>query len=435
MWSVYLDTSPTRAAVTRALGTFSRRAYFGPLAPLRARNIGKVALPGRRWVRVRNIMAGIADEEVERVYLSADPRISLMALPRPSRIYLGREVVGEVIDIGSDVEFMRVGDRVVYQLDQCCATRDIEPPCRHCAAGNFGLCENRFLPGPEAIGGGWGDEMIVHERQLFLVPDALTDEEAALLEPATLGVHAALRHQPQPGDNVLVIGSHTLGLLTTQAVRALAPNANITVRANHPFQIEMATKVGATRILYREDGTPGVARITGGRHFKRRFGADLLVGGFDVIYDTLGTADSLQQALAWVRAGGTVVLVGQRMAPMRLDMTSIWHQEISLIGASAHGTESWPGGQSLATWGGGDGGRVSTFALTAALIRERRLTPQRLVTHRFPLREMRRALAVAHDKADFRAIKVLLDIRDVAGTQSPIADLVPREATSLAHGL
>lgn len=430
MWSVYLDNNAARVAATRALGTVSRRAYFGPAAPLRSRNIGKVALPGRRWVRVRNTMAGIADEEVERVYLSADPRISLMALPRHSRVYLGREVVGEVIDIGPDVEFMRVGDRVVYQLDQCCATRDIEPPCRHCAAGNFGLCENRFLPGPEAIGGGWSDEMVVHERQLFLVPDALSDEEAALLEPATLGVHAALRHQPQPGDNVLVIGSHALGLLTTQAVRALAPNANITVRADHPFQIEMATKVGATRILYREDGTPGVARITGGRHFKRRFGADLLIGGFDVIYDTVGTPDSLQQALHWVRAGGTVVLVGQRLAPMHLDMTPLWHQEIALIGASAHGTESWPGGEGFAAWGGDNGGRVPTFALTAALIRERRLTPQRLVTHRFPLREVRRALAVAHDKEEFRAIKVLLDIRDVVGVPMPVADLVPQEATS-----
>lgn len=429
MWSVYLDANPARVGATRALGAVSRRAYFSPLAPLRTRHLGKVGLPGRRWVRVRNIMAGVADDEVERVYLGVDPRISLMALPRRPRAYLGREVVGEVIDIGPDVEFMRVGDRVVHELDQCCATRDIEPPCRHCAAGNYGLCENRFLPGPAAIGGGWGDEMIVHERQLFLVPDALADEEAALLEPAAIGVHAALRHQPQPGDNVLIIGSHALGLLTTQAVRALAPNANITVRADYPFQIEMATKMGATRILYREEGMASVARITGGRHFKRRFGPELLLGGFDVIYDTLGTPGSIQAALRWARAGGTVVLAGQHLAPMQLDLTSIWHQEISLIGATAHGTESWPGGQGPVTWGD-SGGRVSTFALTAALIRERRLTPQRLVTHRFPLREVRRALAVAHDKEAFRAIKVLLDIRDVAGVQGPVADLVPQELST-----
>lgn len=430
MWSVYLDANPARVATTRALGSASRRAYFGPLAPLRARNVGKVSLPGKRWVRVRNIVAGISDTEVEQVYLRSDPRISLMALPRRSRTYLGREVVGEVIDVGPDVEFMRVGDRVAYQLDQCCATRDIEPPCRQCAAGNYGLCENRYLPGPEAIGGGWGDEMIVHERQLFLVPDSLADEEAALLEPATVAVHAALRAVPQPGENVLVIGSHTLGLLTTQALRVLAPNANITVRADAAFQVEMATRMGATRILYKEDGTAGVARITGARHFHRRFGPNLLLGGFDVIFDTTGTTTTLQAALRWVRGGGKVVLVGKRIESMRLDLTPIWHQEIALIGATGHGTETWPGGQGMAAWSGENGGRVATFALAASLIRERRLTPARLVTHRFPLREVRRAVAVAHDNDEHRAIKVLLDIRDVAGSRQPTPDLVPQEAGS-----
>ena len=428
MWSVYLDPSPVRFAVTRALSTMSRRACFSPFAPLRTRSLGQMTLPGRRWVRVRNIMAGIADDEVARVYLEDDLSVSPMALPAGSRRFLGRETVGEVIDVGQDVEFMRVGDRVVYQLDQSCATRDIEPPCRHCAAGNYGLCENRFLPGQEMRGGGWGDEMLVHERQLFLVPDSLADEEAALLEPATISLHAVLRRQPQPSEHVLVIGSHTHGLLTTQAARALAPNANITVYADHAFQIEMATRMGATRILYQEDGTAGVARITGGRHFKGKHGAELLVGGFDVIYDTVGSAKSLRQALRWVRGGGTVVLVGRHMKAMHLDLTPVWHQEVTLLGAGTHGTEMWPGTQGFSAWGGENGGRVSTFALTASLIREKRLTPQRLITHRFPLREVRRALAVAHDREEFRSIKVLLDIRDVAGSTGAIDDLVPEAA-------
>jgi threonine dehydrogenase-like Zn-dependent dehydrogenase len=435
MWSVYLDTNPLRVASTRALGLVSRRAYFSPLAPLRSRAIGRVALPGKRWVRVRNTMAGIADTEVEMVRLRTDPRIALAALPRSRRVFLGREVVGEVSDVGPDVEFIRVGDRVVYQLDQCCATRDIEPPCRHCAIGNYSLCENRFLPGPQAIGGGWGDEMVVHERQLFLVPDSLTDEQAALLEPSTQALHAVLRHQPQPGDNVLVIGSNTIALLTTQMIRALVPNANITVLAEHAFQIEMATRMGASRILYREDGNQGVARITGARHFRRRFGPDLLIGGFDLIYDTIGSRVTIQNALGWARGGGTVVLVGRRLAPMRLDVTPLWHEEVSLVGATAHGAESWPGGQGFATWGADNGGRVSTFALAAALIREQRLTPQRLITHRFPLREVRHAIATARDKEQFRTIKVLLDIRDVVGTRQPIADLLPETAVTPATRL
>ncbi len=428
MWSVYLDTRPMRAITARTLGTVSRRAYYSPLAPLRARSIPKTSLPGKNWVRVRNNTAGISGNDIALVHLRSDPRVALLALPRQPRLFLGREVVGEVIEVGPSVEFLRKGDRVAYQIDQCCATRDIEPPCRHCAVGNYNLCENRYLPGLTAIGGGWGDEMIVHERQLFLVPDGLSDEQATLLEPCAVGLHAALRHQPQPGDNVLVIGAGTLGLLTTQAVRALAPNVNITVLARYPFQIEMATRMGATRILYQEDGTPGVARLTGAQHFHKRFGGELLVGGFDVIYDAVGTPETIQNALRWVRAGGTVVVVGEHLMPMRLDMTPLWHQEIQLIGSAAHGTESWPGNAGITAWGGNEGGRVSTFALAAALIQERRLTPQRLVTHRFPLREVRRAVATARDKSAHRSIKVLLDIRNVPSVSLDTAEPATREA-------
>lgn len=211
MWSVYLDSNPLRSGATQAIGLLSRRAYYGPFAPLRARQIRRVQLLGTQWVRVRNIRAGISTEDVARVLLRTENGGAERALPRMRRAYMGREVCGEVVEVGAEVQFLRVGDRVAYQLDQCCATREIEPPCLHCAAGRYNLCENRYQPGPRAVGGGWGDEMIVHERQLFLVPDSLSNEQAALLEPAASALHAVLRHAPQPRDNVLVIGAGTLG--------------------------------------------------------------------------------------------------------------------------------------------------------------------------------------------------------------------------------
>jgi L-iditol 2-dehydrogenase len=410
MWSVYLDTNPIRTMSTRGMGFLSRRAYYGPLAPLRSRRIrGEAGLPGRRWVRVQNICTGISGTDIALTHLRLDPRISLAALPRRSRVYLGQEVVGEVTDIGPEVEFLRIGDRVAYQFDQCCATLEVQQLCRHCASGNFALCENRYLPGPSAVGGGWSDEMVMHEQQLFLVPDSLSDEQAAMLEPCAIAVHAALRYQPQPGDNVLVIGAGTLGLLTIQAVQIFSPDASITALARYPVQIEMATRMGATSILYYEDGMAAVARRTGGRHFKRRFGSGMLVGGFDVVYDTIGSAQTMQNAIRWTRGGGVVIQAGSQLAPSLLDLTPIWHQEISLLGATSHGTEEWPARAASSSWLAG--GRVSSFALAANLIRERRLIPERLITHRFPLHEVRYALEVAKDKATHRSIKVLMDIR------------------------
>ena len=413
MWSAYLDNRPARAAWTRASARFVRRAYYGPFAPLRTGPIRRATPPGRRWVRVHNAVAGISGADLAAVHLQRDAHIALAALPQPRRLFLGHEVCGQVVELGPDVEFLRVGDRVAYQMDQCCVTRDIEPPCVSCATGSYTLCENRYLPGPQSVGGGWGDEMLLHERQLFLVPDELTHEQASLLEPCAAAIHAVLRCQPQPGDAVLVIGAGTTGLLTTQALRALAPHAAVTVLARYAFQAEQAERLGAMHILRHDDQAAEAARITGGRHYAGRHATEVLAGGFDVIYDTVGSAETLQRALRWARAGGAVVQTGMRLAPMHLDLTPVWQREIQLFGAAGHGSEVWPGGSDLLDWSGQSGGRIETFALAAALIRQGKLTPQRLVTHRFPLRELRYALRTARDKAAHGTIKVLLDIDPV----------------------
>jgi threonine dehydrogenase-like Zn-dependent dehydrogenase len=437
MWSVYLDTSPLRAETTRLLSRFSRRAFYGPLAPLRLRSLPRAPLPGASWVRVRNAMAGIRGSDLQQVQLQSDPGVAPLAAPKQRRVYLGSEVAGEVIEVGPAVRFVRPGDRVVLQSEQRCATREIEPPCRQCALGNYGLCENRYLPGTQATGAGWSEEMVVHEQQLFLVPDGLADEQAALIEPVAVGLHAALRRLPQPGDNVLVIGAGTVGLLTMQAIQALGPEGvSITALARHPFQVEMAARMGAAQCLYDEDLAAAVARLTGARRFQGARGAELFTGGFDIVYDAVGTAATLQSALRWTRAGGAVVLVGSRLAPLRLDLTPLWHQEVELIGAAGHGTEQLPAAQSPAVSGPGaasgagpatgPGTRLSTFQLAARLIREHVMTPERLITHRFPLREVRQALATARDRRTHRAITVLLDMRDPAG--------IERHGMSLGNG-
>lgn len=429
MWSVYLDTQPLRVNITTLLGRVSRRAYYGPLAPLRTRAMGRPPLPDMRWVRIRNRMAGIGGADLRLVHLEGNSRVAATSAPQPPRVYLGREVVGEVIEVGPATQFLRPGDRVAYQTDQCCATREMEPPCRQCAVGNYAFCEFRYLPGPQPIGGGWSDEMVLHENQVFLVPDSMTDEQAALLEPSAVAVHATMRRLPQPGEKVLVIGAGSIGLLTTQALHALGPEGmHITTVAQHAFQVEMAARMGATHVIYDEDLSAAVVRLTDAQRFAGRRGAELLVGGFDVVYDTVGSATSLQNALRWAHEGGTVVLVGAQARTLALDLTPIWYREVNLIGSWSHGTENAPGARGAAALHTTRGGRESTFQLAAQLVRERQITPERLITHRFPLREVRRALETAHEKVDSRAIKVMLDMRDPTGLDQPLDDLLDAEA-------
>ncbi len=397
MWTSTLELSPRRVILTRALGWLWRDAYFSSLAPLQVQNVPREQLPGRDWVRVRNRLAGICGSDMQLIYANGDFRVAPAALPRHTHLYPGHEVVGEVIEVGEDVTHVQVGDRVALQYEQCCLTTGTFPMCYACARGNYNLCEQGQFVGPEQIGGGWSEEMLVQEQQVFRVPQALSDEQAVLLEPASVALHSVLRHVPQPGEHVLVMGAGTIGLLVLQVIRALSPQTTVSVMARYPFQVEQATRMGAESILYPQDSYDGVVRATGARLYTGMLGNKMLLGGYDAIYDTIGTQRTLEDGLRWTRAGGALVLVGVDLHLKRLDLSPVWYQEVSLMGSIGHGTESWMGQ------------RRSTFAVAAELIEQRLLHPEKLLTHRFALTNFREAIHTMKRKGQTRAIKVVFD--------------------------
>src|SRR5579859_2004275 len=397
MWTSTLELSPRRVILTRALGWVWRDAYFSSLAPLQVQNVPREQLPGRDWVRVRNRLAGICGSDMHLIYANGDFRVAPAALPAHTRTYPGHEVVGEVIEVGEDVTHVQVGDRVALQYGQCCLTTGTVPMCHACARGNYNLCEQGQFAGPEQIGGGWSEEMLVQEQQVFRVPQALSDEQAVLLEPASVALHSVLRHVPQPGEHVLIMGAGTIGLLVLQVIRAISPETTVSVMARYPFQVEQATRMGAATILYPQDSYDGVVRATGARLYSGMLGNKMLLGGYDAIYDTIGTRQTLENALRWTRAGGAIVLVGVDLHLKRLDLSPVWYQEVSVMGSMGHGTENWMGQ------------RRSTFAIAAELIEQRLLHPEKLLTHRFSLTNFKEAIHTMKRKGQTRAIKVVFD--------------------------
>src|SRR5579863_1317531 len=399
MWTSTLDLAPAHVIPTKILGRFWRGAYFSSFAPLQVQNLPRQPLPAPNWVRVRNSLAGICGSDLHLIFADGDFRVAPAAIPSHSLSYPGHEVVGEVIEVGQDVQSLQVGDRVVLQHGPNCHTAGIQPLCRSCASGHYGLCERGPSQEPEQFGGGWSEEMLLHEHQLFRIPSTISDMQAVLLEPSAVAVHAVLRYLPQAGERVLIIGSGTIGLLILQVVRALAPEAEISVLARHAFQIEQAARGGA-QIIYPQDSYKEVQEVTGAQLYEGMFGNKMLLGGYDVIYDTVGSRQTTHDSLRWARAGSTVVMVGVSLHNMYIDLTPIWYQEVNLIGTMGHGMENWPIGTME---------RKSTFAVTAELIEKRRISPEKLVTHRFALSEYRNALITAADKSHNRAIKVVFD--------------------------
>jgi threonine dehydrogenase-like Zn-dependent dehydrogenase len=400
MRTIYFEKSIPKILLSKALQPIWPAVVYSRLSPTRFENVPEKPLPGPGWVRMRNRLCGICASDLHLLFVEADPRVSPAALPGTGRIYLGHEVLSEVIETAADVTGLKVGDRVILDSPEAnCLNQGIKPPCRHCREGNRTLCENASLGrGLEGMGGGWGDGFTAHETAVYKVPDELDDETAMMIEPLSVGVRTALRCLPEPDQHILVVGSGMIGLAVIQAVRALSPDCRISAMARYPQQAEMARKLGADEVIVREDPYRACARITGGKLYTGKLKNRMILGGFDVVYDCVGSEKTLQDGLRWARAAGRVVLAGVSLKPMHVDLTPIWYQQVDLTGLYAHGMEVW------------NGIKQSTYDLTADLLLKKKLCIEGLITHRFSLKDWRAAVRTAKDKRS-GAIKVVLDFR------------------------
>ncbi|MFN2167984.1 MAG: zinc-binding dehydrogenase, partial [Anaerolineae bacterium] len=344
MKAMVLDVSVPKIVWTRTLGRVWKGAYYASTSPLRLVEMPDPPLPAANWVRVRNHLCGICGSDLHQLFVDAALDVAPVALPSHQRTYLGHEMVGEVVETGEAVSGLRLGDRVVRwgRADDCLARGRAEL-CPACARGHRVLCQVASEPRKHhPIGGGFGDTFIAPASSLVPVPDDLPDELAIFTEPAAVALHAAWRRLAQPGEQVLVLGCGPIGFLLIQAVRALQPKCQIVAVAQFPWQAEMARTFGADPVfLSGDDGYAATARLTGAQLYEGRGGNRMLLGGFDVVFDVVGVEATLNDALRWTRAGGTVVLVGVNLHRMTLDLTPVWYQEVDLLGTVGHDVVTW----------------------------------------------------------------------------------------------
>jgi threonine dehydrogenase-like Zn-dependent dehydrogenase len=365
------------------------------VAPLKLTDIDQPDLPGPGWTRVRPRLAGICGSDLTtldgRSSRYFEPIVSLPFVP-------GHEVVGDVESDGNGA-----AGRVVIEPVLGCLARGVDPPCPACAVGDTGGCERVAFGHLKAglqtgycadTGGGWSDGLVAHVSQLHPVPDGLSDEAAVMVEPAACAVHAALAAGVTEGSNVVVLGAGTLGLCTVAALRQLALPGTLLAGAKHPAQRQLASLLGADLVVDPGEVSRAVRRLT------RSLSAGAqLTGGADVVLDCVGSAESIEEALSVVRPRGRVILVGMP-GTARLDLTPLWHREISLTGAYAYGRES----------AGGNGSRPRTFELAFDLVVQAGL--ERLVSARYPLERFHDAVEHAGTAGRRGATKVVFDLRE-----------------------
>jgi threonine dehydrogenase-like Zn-dependent dehydrogenase len=380
----------TRVIARRAPGTVS-----AGLAPLRLVSVSAPEPPAEGWGRVRPRLAGICGSDLSMVSGATSPYFSpLVTLP----LTPGHEVVGELVD---DVDDLPAGTRVVLDPVLACATRGVEP-CDECRAGRTSRCQHitvgHLPPGLQTgycgeVGGGWSDQLVAHRSQLHVVPDDLPDARAVLVEPLACAIHAALRSEAGQDDQVLVVGSGVVGLLTVLALRAVTDVRRILVAAKHPRQAALARRFGATTVVAPDRALGTVRQHTRALRLEPELGPDFLLGGVDVAIDSAGSRGAADLALRATRAGGRVVLSG--MPPAGLDLSPAWFRELTVVGAYASGREPAADG-------------VPAFALALELAASAPFDELTLAT--YPLPRWRQAIDHALDAGRLGTAKVAFDL-------------------------
>lgn len=398
MKSIYFEVSIPKIIITKILSRFFPSICFSPFSPVVFGEFQDQELPGPSWVRVENRLAGICGTDLSLFFVKADPSISIAALPGVPKVFMGHEIVGRVIETGADVKNLSVGDRVTMRAYlPCCSMQEIDPPCDPCRDGNYCTCENfSETEIPKNTGAGFGDRFVAHHSQLLKIPDGISDDDAVLIEPAAVSLHAVLRRQPRANENVLVIGAGTIGLNVIQFAKAVSPECRIFLMEKIDFKKELAKKLGAD-FLISGDLYKGVASATGGKLYSGPLGNRYILGGFDLVYDCVGQSKTIHDSLRWLKAKGDYVMVGNQLSPVSFDQTPLWHQELRMIGVNSHGIEQYKGRT------------ISSFDLAMEMIQNDRIRLDGMITHRFPLHEFREAFKLLRNSPE-KVIKVIFEI-------------------------
>ncbi|GMV03733.1 MAG: threonine dehydrogenase [Gemmatimonadota bacterium] len=398
----------------KALGGLSQAFVFGAPSGLSLGTRGEPALPGPDWVRLEVLKAGICGTDVGTLTFKASPAMEPFgSFPA----VLGHEVVARVLEVGPAVRSVEPGRRVTVDPVISCNHRGFrgDRQCRSCSEGLPGTCERQGEEGEIQVGGrglargatigyhrdlpgGWGEGMVVHESQLFPVSDALDDNTAALMEPLAVGMHAVLRMRPWGDGPALVVGSGPIALGTIWALRAAGFQGEIVAQIKRGHEAELARKLGASTVVSPGDEARQALVETGAQGYMPIVGDEVFAGGgFPLVFDCVGSGQTLKQCLRFTAPRGRIVMLGCAAEIRRLDLTFVWARELNVKGFLCYGREEWRGGH------------AHTFQITHDLLVETGAPVAEMVTHVYPLGQVRDALAAAANRRKSGSIKVLLD--------------------------
>lgn len=205
---------------------------------------------------------------------------------------LGHECAGTVVEVGAKVKDLKVGDKVALEPGITCGQ------CEFCKAGKYNLCPDVVFLATPPVQGCYEEYIAFPENMCFKLPDNMTTKEGCLIEPLSVGFHAANQGDVQVGESVVILGAGCIGLVTLLACKAHGAG-NIIVADIVDARLEKAKELGATHVVNSKEvnALEEIARLTGGK-------------GADKVFETAGSPITIAQTPFVVKRGGTITLVG-----------------------------------------------------------------------------------------------------------------------------
>lgn len=306
--------------------------------------------------------AGICGSDIPRIYQTGAHRMPLI---------LGHEFSGQVIKVGKSVSDKWLHKRVgIFPLIPC-------GECIACQKEQYEMCRNYSYLGSRQDGG-FAEYVAVPQENLIELPENVSYEEAALLEPMAVAVHAMRRVIPTKQDIVVICGLGTIGILLLMFLMD-AGVKHIYVIGNKEFQKETVLKMGLSERCYCDsrntDVTARVLEHTGNK-------------GADIFFECVGKNETMSQAIDLTAPAGRVCLVGNPYSDMYLEKQVYWkilRNQLSVTG----------------TWNSSFTGKEEDdWHYVLRLLQEKRIVCEKLISHRFPLEKLDQGFGIMRDKIE-----------------------------------
>jgi (R,R)-butanediol dehydrogenase/meso-butanediol dehydrogenase/diacetyl reductase len=305
-------------------------------------------------VKVKVDWCGICGTDLHE-YLAGPIFIPPVGSPHPITgetlpLTLGHEFAGEVVAVGDDSDGISTGDVVAIEPVFRCGE------CAACRRGATNLCEKLGFYGLMGGGGGMSEYAVVPSYMIHKLPEGLTSEQGALVEPIAVGLRAVRRAQFREGQSALVFGGGPIGAVTVQCLKAMGAG-QIMVAEVSEARKKKALEIGADAVIdpTEEDVVEKVRELTDGE-------------GVEHSFDAAGIQQTLQTALHATRKGGMVTIISIWEGPVQINPNDIVLSELNVAGTICYTPED--------------------FSDTISMLKDGSIETEGIITERIPLSDV-----------------------------------------------